>query len=68
MSNEIIRIGNIASKNKQIDTVMYAINKENHISYHKLILEILDIKTTIHIKLLFLTRKKIVLIEQVLMI
>lgn len=29
MSNEIIRIGNIASRNKQIDTVMYALNKEN---------------------------------------
>ena len=29
MSNEIIRISNIASKNKQIDTVMYALNKEN---------------------------------------
>lgn len=29
MSNEIIRIGNIASGNKQIDTVMYALNKEN---------------------------------------
>ena len=29
MSNEIIRISNIASRNKQIDTVMYALNKEN---------------------------------------
>ena len=29
MSNEIIRISNIASMYKQIDTVMYALNKEN---------------------------------------
>lgn len=29
MSNEIIRIGNIASKYKKVDTVMYALTKEN---------------------------------------
>ncbi len=29
MSNEIIRISNIASMYKQVDTVMYALNKEN---------------------------------------
>ena len=29
MSNEIIRISNIASEHKEVDTVMYAINKEN---------------------------------------
>lgn len=29
MSNEIIRISNIASMHKQVDTVMYALNKEN---------------------------------------
>ena len=29
MSNEIIRISNIARKHRQIDTVMYAINEEN---------------------------------------
>lgn len=29
MSNEIIRISNIARKYKQVDTVMYALNKEN---------------------------------------
>ena len=29
MSNEIIRISNIARKYRQIDTVMYAINEEN---------------------------------------
>lgn len=28
MSNEIIRIGNIASEHKQVDTVMYALTKE----------------------------------------
>ena len=29
MSNEIIRISNIASQYKRVDTVMYALNKEN---------------------------------------
>lgn len=29
MSNEIIRISNIARKYKQVDTVMYGLNKEN---------------------------------------
>lgn len=29
MSNEIIRIGNIARKHRKVDTVMYAINEEN---------------------------------------
>ena len=29
MSNEIIRISNIASKHQKVDTVMYALNKEN---------------------------------------
>lgn len=29
MSNEIIRISNIASMHKQVDTVMYVLNKEN---------------------------------------
>ena len=29
MSNEIIRISNIAEQYKRVDTVMYALNKEN---------------------------------------
>lgn len=29
MSNEIIRIRNIANKHQKVDTVMYALNKEN---------------------------------------
>lgn len=29
MSNEIIRISNIARKYQKIDTVMYALNEEN---------------------------------------
>jgi len=29
MSNEIIRISNIAKKHQKVDTVMYALNKEN---------------------------------------
>ena len=33
MSNEIIRISNIAKKYQKVDTVMYALNKENLKSY-----------------------------------
>lgn len=29
MSNEIIRISNIASKHQKVDTAMYVLNKEN---------------------------------------
>ena len=29
MSNEIIRISNIAMKHRKVDTVMYALNEEN---------------------------------------
>ena len=29
MSNEIIRISNIAKQYQRVDTVMYALNKEN---------------------------------------
>ena len=29
MSNEIIRIGNMAKEYQKVDTVMYALNKEN---------------------------------------